>query len=275
MFRLFSFSVILFATLIMVVVTMFSFSCPDTEKRAIRKSFPYERFKDSLLQQDTDKPADVTNIFDNRNFIPGKDSLNRFLEKLDTQLLREAHLMEHFDSLRKSLKKEPGFSEEEKKSIRENILEVDSFLTGHDSLLPDACNGTDCILFAQVDKSKQTLYLYLLGELKDSFPVSTGKGDKYDTPAMELHPQGPVLTRYTSKKFPGGNYSGLGNMPYAVFLKNGYAIHGTTPGNFSKLGSRASHGCIRLHPENAKVFNALVKTIGLKQTWVSIRDSLP
>ncbi|HQX95541.1 MAG TPA: L,D-transpeptidase family protein, partial [Chitinophagaceae bacterium] len=53
-----------------------------------------------------------------------------------------------------------------------------------------------------------------------------------------------------------------------------YAIHGTTTGNFAKLGTRASHGCIRLHPDNAKIFNALVKTVGLNNTWVSIKDSV-
>lgn len=266
-------------SLIIVVIILsallFFASCMSTENKPAARSFPYERFKDSLLHQDTSKPIDTTNIFDNRAFVPGQDSLETMLIKIDTQWKREAHLMEHFDSLRKALKKEPGFTEQEKNAIRENIREVDSFLLRPDSLPASTCNGKDCILFAEIDKSKQLLYLYLLGELKDSFKVSTGKGKKYDTPAMELHPLGPVLLKYTSKKFPGGNYSGLGNMPYAVFLKNGYAIHGTTPGNFSKLGTPASHGCIRLHPENAKIFNALVKTIGLKQTWVSVKDSIP
>jgi lipoprotein-anchoring transpeptidase ErfK/SrfK len=61
-------------------------------------------------------------------------------------------------------------------------------------------------------------------------------------------------------------------MPYAVFIRGGYAIHGTTPGNFSKLGTRASHGCIRLHPDNAKLFNELVKRVGLENTWVKIME---
>lgn len=103
--------------------------------------------------------------------------------------------------------------------------------------------------------------------------MSTGKG-KYETPELNLRPSGPVFIKYTSRKFPGGNYQGLGNMPYAVFLRGGYAIHGTTPGNFPKLGTKASHGCIRLHPDNAKIFNELVKVIGLENTWVSVKDSL-
>ena len=107
----------------------------------------------------------------------------------------------------------------------------------------------------------------------DSFKVSTGKG-KYETPELNVRPSGPLFTKYTSKKFPGGNYQGLGNMPYVVFVRGGYAIHGTTPGNFSKLGTKASHGCIRLHPDNAKIFFELVKRIGLDNTWVTVSDSL-
>ena len=184
--------------------------------------------------------------------------------------------MMQLDTMKKGLKKVPGFTEEEKAIIRENIKMVDSFLvTRKDTASTITCMEKDCIVYAEIDKSNQTLYLYILGELKDSFKVSTGKGKKYETPAMSLHPKGPLLIKYTSRKFPGGNYMGLGNMPYAVFVKGGYAIHGTTPGNFAKLGNKASHGCIRLHPDNAKIFHALVRTVGLGQTWVTIKDSLP
>jgi len=188
---------------------------------------------------------------------------------------RQAALLARLDTMKRGLKQGPGYSEEEKKIIQENIKMVDSFLLARDSADKVYCRDKECMVYAEIDKSKQVLYLYIMGELKDTFKVSTGKGKKYETPEMSRHPEGPVLTKYTSKKFPGGNYMGLGNMPYAVFISNGYAIHGTTPGNFSKLGNRASHGCIRLHPDNAKVFNALVKTVGLKQTWVSVKDSLP
>jgi len=43
-------------------------------------------------------------------------------------------------------------------------------------------------------------------------------------------------------------------MSYAFFVRGGYAIHGTTPENFSKLVTKASHGCIRLHPDYARIF---------------------
>jgi hypothetical protein len=105
--------------------------------------------------------------------------------------------------------------------------------------------------------------------LADTFLVSTGIA-KHETPLMERHPSGPSYTKYTSKKYPEGNYMGLGNMPYVVFINGGYAIHGTTMGNARKLGRKASHGCIRLHPENGKTFFDLVRKVGLENVWISI-----
>jgi len=59
-------------------------------------------------------------------------------------------------------------------------------------------------------------------------------------------------------------------MPYVVFVKGGYAIHGTTKGSIKLLGKKVSHGCIRLHPDNAKIFFDLVTARGINQTWISI-----
>lgn len=260
-----------------VVVIFFLFSaCQPEEKKAILSKFKYEEFKDSVIQTEKGKKDEQVNMFDVPAFTPGVDSLEQLLVKIDTVLHREAALMMQLDTMKKGMKKVAGFTEEEKAIIKENIRMVDSYLMAKkDTASKITCQEKDCIVYAEINKSKQTLYLYLLGELKDSFKVSTGKGKKYETPSMTLHPQGPLLIKYTSRKFPGGNYLGLGNMPYAVFLKGGYAIHGTTPGNYAKLGSRASHGCIRLHPDDAKVFHALVRTVGLEQTWVSVKDSLP
>lgn len=242
---------------------------PQTDTNIIT----YEKFKDSIMHTDTRLKPDVSNIFDSKSFIPGNDSLQKMLVKMDSLWRRQVSLMQHLDSLPKQLGKDPGFTADELAAIKHNIAEVENYLLAKDTVPQTGCKEKECIVFAEIDKSKQILYLYFLGELKDSFKVSTGKGKKYETPSMSRHPAGPVLIKYTSRKFPGGNYMGLGNMPYAVFVRGGYAIHGTTPGNYSKLGNRASHGCIRLHPDNAKVFNALVRTVGLGQTWVSIKDS--
>jgi lipoprotein-anchoring transpeptidase ErfK/SrfK len=133
------------------------------------------------------------------------------------------------------------------------------------------CTRNSCSLYADVDKSQQKMDVYVSGELLYTFPVSTGKTG-HPTPDMDLRPQGPLYVKYTSSKFPEGDYEGLGNMPYVVFLKDGYAIHGTTPGSIRKLGSKASHGCVRLHPDDARTFYELVKSYGLPNTWVSVHQ---
>ena len=133
------------------------------------------------------------------------------------------------------------------------------------------CREIECSVFIHVVKSTQKLYLYENGIFIDSFSASTGN-HKHPTPDINMRPDGPTFIKYTSKKYPGGNYQGLGNMPYVVFIKGGYAIHGTTPGNFLKLGHRASHGCIRLHPDNAKKVYELVNVYGLENTWVKVNE---
>lgn len=137
-----------------------------------------------------------------------------------------------------------------------------------EALLP-SCYRNACTIWADVDKSAQRLYLYVDGVLTYTWKTSTGRAG-YSTPDMDQHPRGPVYNRYTSTKYPGGDYNGLGNMPYAVFVRGGYAIHGTTRGNWSKLGRVASHGCIRVHPDNGQIFNVLVRKYGLRNVWVTV-----
>ncbi|MBL7766414.1 MAG: L,D-transpeptidase [Chitinophagaceae bacterium] len=134
------------------------------------------------------------------------------------------------------------------------------------------CRQQQCALWAHVILSEQKLYLYVQGQLIDTFKVSTGIKGR-ETPEMDKRPDGRMYKKYTSNKFPGGNYMGLGNMPYVVFISGGFAIHGTTKGNIKKLGKRASHGCIRLHPDNGRIFYEMVKAAGNKNTWVTISKS--
>ncbi len=253
------------------IITVFFFqSCDNGGKARANGKFDYRRFKDSI----TIENYDSSNVFDSKDYIPGIDSVAPFLTRIDTSLHREKAWMDKMDMLKAVLKKGDRFTPEEKINISLNISQIDSFLRKTDPHKSIFCREKECRLYAEVVKSVQLLYLYIDGELVDSFKVSTGI-KKYETPEFSVRPAGPMLIKYTSRKFPGGNYQGLGNMPYAVFVRGGYAIHGTTPGNFSKLGNRASHGCIRLHPDNAKIFFGLVKSIGLDYTWVRVRNSLP
>ena len=49
-------------------------------------------------------------------------------------------------------------------------------------------------------------------------------------------------------------------MPYSLFFHGGYAIHGTY--SIRQLGRPASHGCVRLHPANARALFSLVRSYG-------------
>lgn len=62
-----------------------------------------------------------------------------------------------------------------------------------------------------------------------------------------------------------------GAMPYSVFFRGGYAIHGTTA--VGALGRPASHGCIRLHPANAAKLFALVKKHGYGNTRIALNGA--
>ncbi len=133
------------------------------------------------------------------------------------------------------------------------------------------CSGKDCPVYAHINKKEQRLYLYLNGNIVDTFKTSTARSG-YKTPDFDKKPDGRIFTKYSSHKYPGGSWNGLGNMPYAVFISGGYAIHGATSGEIHQLGNPASHGCIRLHPKNAKIFNNLVKFAGAENTWVHVTE---
>ena len=133
------------------------------------------------------------------------------------------------------------------------------------------CQRETCAVWVDVDKSEQTLQLHLDGSLTRTWRVSTGVEDS-ETPDFDRHPNGRVYDRYDSITHPGGDFEGLGNMPYAVFIDGGFALHGTPQGNWGRLGRRASHGCIRQHPDNAFYFNRLVRKVGIYNTWVTVRD---
>lgn len=51
-------------------------------------------------------------------------------------------------------------------------------------------------------------------------------------------------------------------MPWTMFFNGGIAIHGATPSEFKLLGRKASHGCVRLHPDNAQILYEFVKAEG-------------
>lgn len=85
-----------------------------------------------------------------------------------------------------------------------------------------------------------------------TWKVSTGRG-KYHTPLGTYRPT--VMRRmHYSRKYDNAP------MPYSIFFRGGYAIHGTKA--VRALGRPASHGCIRLSTRNAAKLYAMVKREG-------------
>ncbi|MCR9134585.1 MAG: L,D-transpeptidase [Alphaproteobacteria bacterium] len=98
------------------------------------------------------------------------------------------------------------------------------------------------------------------GEIRHVWPVSTGRS-AYCTPAGTYRPYLLKRMHYSSK------YD-WAPMPFSIFFHRGYAIHGTT--EINNLGTPASHGCIRLHPEQAETLFNLVQQHGKDQTLIRI-----
>jgi lipoprotein-anchoring transpeptidase ErfK/SrfK len=104
----------------------------------------------------------------------------------------------------------------------------------------------------RVDNSRQDMHVYVDGALAYAWPVSTARKG-YWTPPGTYRVQRMERMWY-SRKYD------MSPMPYALFFRGGYAIHGT--GSIRQLGRPASHGCVRLHPANARALYGLVRYYG-------------
>ncbi len=85
-----------------------------------------------------------------------------------------------------------------------------------------------------------------------TWPVSTARAG-YATPRGSYAPTGMQRMHYSRKYH-------MSPMPYSIFFRGGYAIHGTYA--TGALGRPASHGCVRLAPGNAKRLYEIVQAEG-------------
>jgi lipoprotein-anchoring transpeptidase ErfK/SrfK len=111
-----------------------------------------------------------------------------------------------------------------------------------------------------IDLSQQTMTVRVGGETLYNWSVSTGRKG-YRTPTGTYHPT-RMHREYYSRKYDNAP------MPYSIFFRGGYAIHGTQ--YVSKLGSVASHGCVRLLTANARTLYNLVREHGTGNTTIKI-----
>ncbi len=185
----------------------------------------------------------------------------------------------------------------------EDLAELDALYSeGNEAVNPDLinlksdCKRETCPIYILVDKSEQRADVFVEGKHikdgavdKDGVPFIVGKDDGkgrwkvttgmagHETPNFDrkLESDARIFNKYSSSKYPGGDWQGFGNMPYAMFILRGFAIHGTTGsdtwGNISKLGTKPlSHGCVRIHSENARRLNGLVRKYGVSNTWIRV-----
>lgn len=117
-------------------------------------------------------------------------------------------------------------------------------------------------LRATIDISDQLMTVTHNGSLIGQWPVSTARRGK-------ITPRGKYTAEYLSRHHKSSRYNNA-PMPYSIFFRGHYAIHGTD--QISRLGRPASAGCIRLHPDNAAVLFSLVKEEGMDKLLVEVVD---
>src|SRR5271168_1387525 len=139
-----------------------------------------------------------------------------------------------------------------------------SFLIAVTTLMLFAAGAAQAKVSITINKDAQVMTVAVDGVQRYQWPVSTG------IPSRET-PNGSFRTfrmeaEHYSKEFDDAP------MPHSVFFtKIGHAIHGTD--SEGRLGTPASHGCVRLSKANATTLYALVQKEGVLNTSVTLTGS--
>lgn len=120
--------------------------------------------------------------------------------------------------------------------------------------------AADAALLVKIDRGEQLMRVYVENQLTYVWPVSTGRRG-FTTPAGQFRP-------YTLSRFHRSRKYNNAPMPYSIFYRGGYAIHGTS--DIRRLGGPASHGCVRLHTANARELFQMVQYYGKAATRIVI-----
>ncbi len=114
---------------------------------------------------------------------------------------------------------------------------------------------------ARVSISTQTMKVYHEGRHLFTWAVSTARDGK-------VTPTGVYVGAEALSKNHRSRLYNNAPMPFAIFYDGNYAIHGTD--QIKRLGQPASHGCVRLHPDNAAILFGMVKAEGMQNMRVEI-----
>ncbi len=113
-----------------------------------------------------------------------------------------------------------------------------------------------------IDKVSQHMIVKVDGLTQYDWLVSTG-APGYDTPSGNFRIF-RMEAEHFSKEWDDAP------MPHSMFFTGwGHALHGSF--HVKSLGRAASHGCVRLHPENAAILFSLVQKAGFKNSNVTVR----
>jgi len=139
-----------------------------------------------------------------------------------------------------------------------------SFLIAFTSVMLFAAGAAQAKVDITVDKDNQQMTVAVDGVARYHWPVSTGIPSR-ETPNGSFRAFRMEEDHY-SKEFDDAP------MPHSIFFtKIGHAIHGTD--SVGRLGTPASHGCVRLSRDNASTLYALVQKEGVLNTTVTLTGS--
>lgn len=161
-----------------------------------------------------------------------------------------------YEDLIKTYQKKEKVVQQEKDKLVQKQKEYEAHMKERERRIPTLSGD----IYVKVDISDQIMNVYKGDTLVYSWFVSTA-AEGYVTPTGYYKPY-HTEKLHLSKQFYNSP------MPYAVFFKEGFAIHGTE--YVRSLGCRASHGCVRLHTDNAYKLYNLVKQHGYDHTFIKI-----
>ena len=139
-----------------------------------------------------------------------------------------------------------------------------SFLVAFAGLMLFATGAAQANVSITIDKNAQQMTVAVDGVERYHWPVSTGI-PSYETPNGNFRTF-RMEEDHFSKEFDDAP------MPHSIFFTRiGHAIHGTD--SESRLGTPASHGCVRLSRANATTLYELVQKEGVLNTTVTLSGS--
>jgi len=121
-------------------------------------------------------------------------------------------------------------------------------------------------IVVRVDKQTQTMTVTVDRNVMYVWPVSTGMAGR-DTPSGTFQPN-RMDADHHSQEWDNAP------MPHTIFFDmHGHAVHGFA--SITHLGNPASHGCVRLAPQNAAILFDLVKMEKMHDSTVVITGQTP